>query len=420
MQNILFVLLPFPSHYFACFPYAKILQKKGNRIIFLGSIPLKTLVERQGFSFAEMKYTTEYSISSLSVFFALLVRSFLDKTSLYKRYKEWYEGIQMLVQRLQSNRPQKVYIDDHLWHYYPVIHNICKNIEIINTKLSTKKSANIPPLDSSFIPKSNFLSHVVCEALWLKHLMQLRFRESLIKIALLNRDEDYFTVRLAKQSGLDLSKLIDHQNSFYRGLRDVKVLILAPSSFEFPNKSLRPYEDYIDVPVDRNEEHLYSEDYREFVRKSKVLKAEGKKIIYCSFGTLDVLNGKKIVEFAQKLFSVLENEPQWQLIFSTRGIEFEKTPANVLLFNSVPQLDVLRTCDLMITHGGLTSIKECIQQNVPMLVYPLNSYVDQNGNAARVCFHKLGLRGNIRKETIKGLRNKIEILLTELPFLARS
>jgi hypothetical protein len=367
-----------------------------------------------------MKYTTEYSISSFSVFIALLVRSILDKTSLYTRYKAWYNGIQMLDQRLQSNRPQKVYIDDHLWHYYPVIYNICKNIEIINTKLSTKKSAKIPPLDSSFIPKSNFLSHVVCEALWLKHLMQLRIRESLIKIALLNRDEDYFTVRLAKQSGLDLSKLIDHQNSFYRGLRDVKVLILAPSSFEFPNRSLRPNEDYLDVPVDRNEEHLYSEDYREFVRKSSVLKAEGKKIIYCSFGTLDVLNGTKVVEFAQKLFSVLENESQWQLIFSTRGIEFEKIPANVQLFNTVPQLDVLRNCDLMITHGGLTSIKECIQQKVPMLVYPINAKVDQNGNAARVCFHKLGLRGNIQRETINGLRNKLKILLTELPFVARS
>lgn len=99
------------------------------------------------------------------------------------------------------------------------------------------------------------------------------------------------------------------------------------------------------------------------------------------------------------------------MIFSTGGIEFDKVPTNVFLFNQVPQLDLLRNCDMMITHGGLTSIKECIQQNVPMLVYPINRKFDQNGNAARVYFHNLGLRGNISSDSSENIRKKIYSIL---------
>lgn len=412
MESIIFVLLPFPSHYFACFPYAKTLQKKGQHIIFIGATHLKTIVEREGFFFGEIKYATEYSIASFKIFIALLLRSFLDKTWLHKRYREWYDGILMLNHLLQNNNSKKVYLDDHLWHYYPVIFNKCKNIEIINTKLSTKKSIGIPPLDSSFIPKSNFLSKIICEILWLNHLMRLRISESIIKVALLNRDEDYFAERLAKQVGLNLSKWIDRQNSFYRGLCNVNVLILAPSSLEFPNRLLKSNERYLDIPIDRNEDYLFSSNYQDFIKRSKELKAEGKKLIYCSFGTLGVLNGRKIIKFAQRLFSVLKNESQWQLIFSTGGIEFDNTPSNVFLFSQVPQLDLLRNCDLMITHGGLTSIKECIQQNVPMLVYPINTKGDQKGNAARVVANKLGLRGVIELDSSSDIRRKISKLLS--------
>ncbi|MBV7332993.1 hypothetical protein KFU94_33145 [Chloroflexi bacterium TSY] len=44
-------------------------------------------------------------------------------------------------------------------------------------------------------------------------------------------------------------------------------------------------------------------------------------------------------------------------------------PPNVKAFSSVPQLDVLRHADLMLCHGGITTINECIFFGVPMIVY---------------------------------------------------
>lgn len=43
----------------------------------------------------------------------------------------------------------------------------------------------------------------------------------------------------------------------------------------------------------------------------------------------------------------------------------------------------------MITHGGLGTVKECIHQQVPMIVIPLQ--YDQPINAARVEHHQLGI-----------------------------
>jgi len=63
----------------------------------------------------------------------------------------------------------------------------------------------------------------------------------------------------------------------------------------------------------------------------------------------------------------------------------------------------------MITHGGLGSIKECIFNGVPMLVFPLFS--DQPDNAQRIVYHRLGLTGDfatISAPQIKALVQQIE------------
>ena len=52
------------------------------------------------------------------------------------------------------------------------------------------------------------------------------------------------------------------------------------------------------------------------------------------------------------------------------------------VFQQVPQLHLLTHCDLMITLGGMNSIEECIEMEVPMLVCPMSLKTDQLGNSA--------------------------------------
>ncbi len=60
----------------------------------------------------------------------------------------------------------------------------------------------------------------------------------------------------------------------------------------------------------------------------------------------------------------------------------------------------------MITHGGASSVKKCLYYGVPMIVIPFAE--DQYGTAARVVYHGLGVRAELRKLTVKHLQDLVE------------
>jgi UDP:flavonoid glycosyltransferase YjiC (YdhE family) len=71
-----------------------------------------------------------------------------------------------------------------------------------------------------------------------------------------------------------------------------------------------------------------------------------------------------------------------------------------------PQLELLARASVMITNGGLGTIKECLWLGVPMVVAPCD--YDQPSNAARVVFHGLGTRVRVRTVTCDELTRAIE------------
>lgn len=60
-------------------------------------------------------------------------------------------------------------------------------------------------------------------------------------------------------------------------------------------------------------------------------------------------------------------------------------------------MELLKRASVMITHGGLGTVKECIVTGVPMIAFPF-AY-DQRGNSARIVHHGIGARGDRRKAT---------------------
>jgi len=58
-----------------------------------------------------------------------------------------------------------------------------------------------------------------------------------------------------------------------------------------------------------------------------------------------------------------------------------RPPAHVRLVPSVPQPLALRCADLLVTHGGINSVREALLAGVPMVVAPVAT--DQPSNAAR-------------------------------------
>jgi zeaxanthin glucosyltransferase len=67
------------------------------------------------------------------------------------------------------------------------------------------------------------------------------------------------------------------------------------------------------------------------------------------------------------------------------------------------KLPYCKNTDMVINHGGINTIYECIMTGKPMVIFPLSLTWDQNGCAARVVYHQIGVRGVIRKSTPKSI-----------------
>jgi len=184
-------------------------------------------------------------------------------------------------------------------------------------------------------------------------------------------------------------------------LATVPELVLCPAEFDFPERVAANKQRYYlghEVDLQRKEEPF---DWKR-IDRSKLL-------IYCSLGTQAQFY-PETKRLLQVIIDALSGLPQYQMIVATgRNVshdDLQRVPPNVLLFNYVPQLQVLEKASVLLTHGGLSTIKEAILLGVPMIVFP--GLYDQPQNSGRVVYHGLGMKGDMRSTTVEEVRALIE------------
>jgi len=181
----------------------------------------------------------------------------------------------------------------------------------------------------------------------------------------------------------------------------VPELILCAGEFDFP-ESRRPgksprYYVGASVNLQRKEDPL---DWQKI--------DNSKPLLYCSLGSQpqNCVGAKRFFEVVIEAMSELADR---QLIIATGAQfyhDFQRVPANVLVVARAPQLQILKRAEVMITHGGLNTVKEAILLGTPMIVFP--SFGDQPMNAARIAYYGLGLTGNMATVTPEQVRALIE------------
>jgi UDP:flavonoid glycosyltransferase YjiC (YdhE family) len=113
---------------------------------------------------------------------------------------------------------------------------------------------------------------------------------------------------------------------------------------------------------------------------------EHKPILYISLGTLN--NNKP--EFFNLCIEAFRDTPYQVILSIGKFIDKEvlsERPANFIIESSVPQLEVLKRTDVMISHGGMNSTMEALWNGVPLVEIPFTP--EQHLNAHQV--EKLGL-----------------------------
>ncbi|NJB70331.1 UDP:flavonoid glycosyltransferase YjiC (YdhE family) [Saonia flava] len=406
---ILFILQPYPSHYYPTFGLAHELMKNGEKVIFTTTPNLNKIIQNEGFENYEFQYLSEYIVRNSKVFFGLFLKNLTSKDYLLQRKNEFENAFNNVKELISKYKPSHVYIDQSLAEYFFYFKPYVPNITIVHTKIYSRKTNGIPPMNSIYVPKGNLFSQLKIDGLWLNHLLKQRLRELVLKIAFLGKDEIYFWKKHCKKNGMNWKKEIDLKHSLNRGVKNVENLVFAPKKLEFfAFKKPKNVQFYDKISI-KNESSDLSKSYKELKRKYFIEKKFN--IVYMAFGTL--AQGPKVVDFFNNTISTIEKLPKTILIISRGNYPMNLlNPKNVFIFNYLPQQDVLLYTDLFITHGGLGSVKEAFYHEVPMLVAPINKFIDQNGNAARIKANGYGDRIDIDNYSMEELISKITTLLS--------
>jgi MGT family glycosyltransferase len=175
----------------------------------------------------------------------------------------------------------------------------------------------------------------------------------------------------------------------------------APAEFEFPRQELPPWFHFTGtyhtaasrIPVPFPHEQL-----------------NGKPLIYASMGTLQ----NRLQWVFETIASACEGLDA-QLVVSLGGSakpeSLPRLAGNPLVVEYAPQLELLKKAALMITHAGMNTTMECVQQGVPMIAIPVTH--DQPGVAARIAWTGAGQMVPLRRLKVSRLRNAIKQVLSQ-------
>lgn len=280
--------------------------------------------------------------------------------------------------------------------------------------LGGQANLDSPPIYTDLIADGNLFSYCQSAWAWFNHYINykkyhLYFKYK--KIAYLSPDK---IEKLALNCNYPKNGII-YFTDMPSPLIKIPQLALFPKEFEFP--------------IVKRKNRFYGNAGIDLKRKQEQFPwqklSENKPLVYVALSSLPMLETEKTIRFFQAIIDAASEWPEWDWVITIGNklceSDFNNVKPNMILVNRAPQLDLLKKAMLMITHGGPSSIKECIFFGVPMIAFPL--WFDQPGNVARLVFHELGIKGNfdnINKEYLQNLiieiinnqniQNKIKIM----------
>ncbi|NDJ62104.1 MAG: hypothetical protein GYB67_13315, partial [Chloroflexi bacterium] len=204
--------------------------------------------------------------------------------------------------------------------------------------------------------------------------------------------------------------------------RHLPMLSLNAAEFDFPHQP-HPLFQFVGPMVNVGRVEIAQTDDSTAQDRLEALFArrqagESEALIFCAFGAF--YRGDDTA-FWQRIIAAFADRPEWDVVLGLGGridpATLGQLPAQVHAFGWVPQLRVLSHADCAIIHGGITSMNECIQLGVPMLIYPFD-VTDQHGSTARAVYHGTAVVGDRRHDDGPTIRGHIERILADATFKA--
>lgn len=317
---------------------------------------------------------------------------------------------------LNDLKPELALIDGELPEH--ILTAIAQGVSVatLSQHSSFWRRPGLPPVNTLLTPDAGGAS---IELAWLR-LRARRAREIAQAIAATGgTDRRSVLLAYARRIGVPWSDLeLTSWLPPFR-FRRLPMLQMTAREFDFPHSPLenvRPAGPM--VSPGREERTLAPNEEARLAGVLDEAAAKGRQLLYCSLSSKDAGDA----QFVERLAQAVAPRPDWALVVALGGnidpAGLDLQAGNVHAFSWLPQLRLLRRADCAINHGGIHSIHEALHFRVPMLVYSGGRY-DQNGCAARVRYHELGLTGDKDRDSPDQIRRKLERVLESERFRQR-
>lgn len=405
MTTILFSLLQEHGHLNPSFKVARELARRGHDVKYLAILDFEAHIRGQGFDF--VPFLPELHPRGF-IQEQDRLGTYASRRGVTERFDAIAESLRggALRRQLLALAPAAVVADIN--HTHLALFALAEGLPLVtmNVTLPQTKDPGVPPLLAGTPYREGPLGRATAEVSWRRTLLVRRLAARAMDVAGIC-PQFHLTPRWAERFGLPAERL-DLDTVYMPRIRGVDELVLCPEAFDFPR------------PADPHRHYVESIDLARAEPEFPWERVDpGKPLVYVALGSQRFRPGDT-PRFLAAVVEAARQRPGWQVIMATgRHLAPEELspPENLVVVKSAPQLSILRRAQVMVTHGGLGSVKECITYAVPMVVYPLA--VDQPGNAMRVEHHHLGLAADVRDPSVPRILGHLERLLIDPSFAER-
>lgn len=429
MAHIVFNVFPAVSHYNSTFDVALLLKNHGHQISYISHTDeYSEHVRAKGFSFSKYSFANEvyrHPFTSAIEFLLMLINqqaaSYIADLYNMKSFEKAALEETLFDTIVSELKPNLVLFDGALSLNALVFKKYGIPCAIFQPYFRLDKERYFPSLTSGLKPVHTFWGGVRAELSWQRYFLSQAARRWITRALFFGAEPRTMAAKIAEKRSRQ--KEIEVNKNFYFGIKDVPEIYFCAEELDFPRVKARDVLCINPIVSRQRADTGYDYSYATRIKEIRIRSKENSSpIVYCSLGSRNVIQFKGCRSFLQKIIYAFSNLNYELIIATGENIEphvFRSVGKNIHVFQTVPQYDLLQISDLMITHGGMISILECINHEVPMIVYPLTKNWDQHGNAARTVHHGLGLRGNIKNEKIRQIRKKVEQILTNHDYKRR-
>ena len=411
---------------------ARRLAAAGHRVVHASGERFRDVVEHQGLVFralgsgsglADFRRTDE--VRSYPVRLAVLADRRARAVAALEPAR--FEAL------LREEDPDLVLIDGEMHEHIVLARAAGRRVALLNTFSGIWRRPGVPPLHTPIRPGVGCAgSSGGIDLAWRAYLVRKKGAVLRRWIRHAGCDRLSLVRRLAASRGVDLASEVDTGHWLVPFVwRRLPVLVLHALELDFPH----------DPPAgvrwvgpllleDRGGHGELPPGLAEVLERRR--SGACRELVYAGFGSTTGIG----CAVRERLAAVVEERPGRELIV-TRGSDSgshsrsdsrsDPDPTagrpgslddRVHVFPWVPQPDVLRLADAVITHGGIHTIDESLMRDVPLVVLP-GGETDMAGNAARVAHHGVGLVADPRRATGVEVRDHVDRVLVD-PAIARN